>query len=112
MVKILHCGRYLNDSTVNCCKPRGPQHTHYYIVVIIVAGQKMQTLLCENFIFSWYKTIKSLPLSCINSKQAVQKTFLFILLNPPGFLYFCFAKCFFKKMDKMGYLNFVFLFYY
>ena len=24
---------------LNFCKPRGPQHTYYYIVVIIVAGK-------------------------------------------------------------------------
>ena len=24
------------------CKPQGPQHTYYYIVVIIVTGKKMQ----------------------------------------------------------------------
>ena len=29
-------------SRENFCKPRGPQHTNYYIVVIIVAGKNMQ----------------------------------------------------------------------
>ena len=41
IVTILHRGRYLNYSTVDFCNPRGPQHTYYYIVVIIVAGKKM-----------------------------------------------------------------------
>ena len=42
IVRILPPWQYLNDSTVNFCKPRGPQYTYYYIVVIIVAGKKMQ----------------------------------------------------------------------
>ena len=29
------------NSKENFCKPRGHQHTYYYIVVIIVAGMKM-----------------------------------------------------------------------
>ena len=28
----------------NLCNPRWPQHTHYYIVLIIVAGKKMHDL--------------------------------------------------------------------
>ena len=35
-------GRYINDSTVNFCKPIGPRHTYYHTVVIIVAGKKIQ----------------------------------------------------------------------
>ena len=31
------------NSIENFCKPRGPQHKYYYIVVIIVAGMKMRT---------------------------------------------------------------------
>ena len=42
LLEFYHRGRYFSDSTVNSCKPRGPQHTYYFIVVIIVAENKMQ----------------------------------------------------------------------
>ena len=42
IVRILPSWTIFQYSTVNFCKPRGPQHTYYYIVVIIVAGKWTQ----------------------------------------------------------------------
>ena len=36
IVRVYHRRRCLKDSTVNFCKPQGPQHTYYYLDVIIV----------------------------------------------------------------------------